>query len=428
MRYFAPVIIIFIAVFFISCGGGGGDPIIPTDDLVLAGKTALNAGDGTTAKTNFQAALAQSGNNPDANFGMAFVELMGSANDILLFLSAQNDPYFRNVGWFFVDPLMKNTGQYSELLDLSRLLSYTPDYDVEDISLEAVRLKIVEVLGKLEIIDGYLEKAISATNIDDSWQFTVLKDWNEPTAGQVQISHTDLIALSSVLKFALATGYLSVAYSPGQLTIHQNEWGELEILGFDLQTEEFTDTNQDSFVDLHEIATQAGISADFGVHAPNGSSHLNKSVNYFRNSITYFRDAVDGYLSTDAPLTHWAFDSDITEDYNEFKADWNSYTRAYVGDIINAFTDGATFGIRPGLLEDSPDLADDPGADFSIRLNLNDFIKNLPQDARNFPVRFVADGFGGLELPALVNDAFPDTTILGLFPDGLTQEQYDMMY
>lgn len=429
MKSITLVLICAFSFLLISCGGGGGTPVIPVDDYINAGKTAMMNGDGVSAKSNFNKVLEQAPDNPIANFCMAFVELMASANDLVAFLSVQNDPVFRNVGWFALNPLMKSTGKYSELFDLSRMLAWESDYTIEDISLEDVRLEIAAIIQSLEIIDGYLDKAIDSTHGDDSWEFVILKDWNEPSAGSIIIARGDIIALSAALNFAMGSMHFSVAYTPGPLTIHQNEYDEIELLGgFTTSPDEFIDTSLDGFIDLWEIAAQIDAPSGFGVHASNGQTHLDKTASCFRESFTRFRDAIDSYLNIDAPLNHWAFEEVLVDEYNEFHANWNSYYRDYVNDIINAFTNGATFAIRPGMLEDNPDLADDPGADFSIKLNFNAFIKHQPQDMRNFPIRFELDQYYMLELPDAVGDAFTDLTVLGLFPDGLTQEQYDMFF
>jgi hypothetical protein len=429
MKSITLALICALSVLLFSCGGGGGDPVIPVDDYVNAGKTAMLGGDGVTAKSNFQTVLEHAPDNPAANFGMAFVELMATANDMVAFLSVQNDPAFRNVGWFALNPLMKSTGKYSELLDLSRMLAWEDDYIIEDIPLEDVRLEIVAMIQSLEIIEAYLDIAIRSTRGDDSWEFTILKDWNDPSAGSITITRGDIMALSAALGFALGSMHLTVAYTPGPLTIHQNQYGEIELVGgFTTSPDEFIDTSLDGFIDLWEIAVQCDAPAGFGVHATDGQTHLNKTAFCIEGSLTRLRDAIDSYLSVDAPLNHWAFEEVLADEYNEFKENWFEYIRDYVEDMMHAFANGATFAIRPGLLEDNPDLADDPGADFSIKVNFNAFITHLPQDMRNFPIRLTSGLWDQLEMPVAVGDAFPDLTVLGLFPDGLTQAQYDMFF
>jgi len=236
-----------------------------------------------------------------------------------------------------------------------------------------------------------------------------------------------VILISSALDFVAGFMHLTVAYSPGPLGVHMNDDGTIEITGKSNGSGGvYEDTNLDGYIDLNEIAAQEGLPDGFGVLASGGSGHLSKTVEDWRSAITKFRDGMDSYLASNTPTDHWAFEDMTQEEYNDFKEDWSGYLKAYANDMIAVFTNGTTLSIRPGLLADKPDLADDPGADFTLKINFAAFFNNLPTDLRNFPIRFKIDMWGELFWADTVSEGFTDTTLLGLFPDGCPQDVYDI--
>jgi len=432
MRRICFVSILALSLLVISCGGGGGNPVVPVDDLIQAGKTALLAGDGNGARQNFSEALSKSSNNPDANFGMAFIELMSVANDLVKFLSTQNQDLYHNVSWFVFEPTLGFPFQQTDFAGVDRLVGGYGDDEIDDIIIddmtaEQLRLKVESLIARLETITGYFKNVID--NTDSSWSFTVPEDWNDPGAGAVDIIKADVLVFAGALNGLLGALHLSVAYSPGSLGIHQTEWGDIEITGITGESPEmYEDTNGDTFISLDEIANQEGLPAGFGVLAPGGATHLKNSVARFALGFTYARDAVDLYINNNVPLTHWTLNDMDPNEYNEFVVSWTSYGRAYATDMISAFTETTTLMFRPGLLAECPEADDVLGPNYTVRVNFSAFIKNLPNDLRNFPVRFEYNEWDELTLPNNVGLAFTDLTINGLFPDGLDQNLYGEMF
>ena len=69
MKSITLVLICAFLFLLISCGGGGGTPVIPVDDYINAGKTAMMNGDGVSAKSNFNKVLEQAPvKNNNVNF------------------------------------------------------------------------------------------------------------------------------------------------------------------------------------------------------------------------------------------------------------------------------------------------------------------------------------------------------------------------
>ena len=430
IRFLGFLSILMFVVLLTACGGGGPGPDVkPVDDIVQEGQNALLNGNGDAAKASFSEALGRDSNHPGANFGMAFIELMSVANDLVEFLSAQNDPLFRNVSWYFAAPAMDFPIAQDTFLDLDRVIGGIEDdyneIEIDDNTFEALRQKVISLLDPMETIGFYLDKTIAATNGNDAWTFTVPEDWNDPPAGFVNIWRGDVIALSAALNALQGGMHFAVAYSPGPLGFTTDEFGALEITGLNPKEGPPVDTNGDNYIDLGEIADHEGFPSGFGVFASDGSGHLGEAVVYWRVAFTRARDAVDSYIAVDAPLTHWAFEELTSDEYAEYKADWLAYGRAYANDLIEAFTNGKTFIVRSQLLEDYPELVDDPGIDFTIRINFAEFFTSLPADMRDFPIRLELTEWDELVLPALATDGFTDNTLLGLFPDGIPQKYYE---
>ncbi|MCX6645496.1 MAG: hypothetical protein NTY09_03935 [bacterium] len=421
-----------IAALFIasSCGGGGGDTVTPTDDFLRNGKNDLLAGNGDSAKSNFSHALAESPNNPDANFGMFVVELMSEANDLVDFLSVQNDPYFKNVTWFAFGPVVDSTIQQGGMMEMERVLGVsTDDIVVDDITLAEIQAHINTMLVHMDQMSNYLEVTVAQTASNPNWSFVILKDWNDPSAGTVTIIRGDVMALNAALNFLMGLMHFSVAYSPANLGIHQNEWGDYEITGADIgEPASYVDTNSNGYIDLGEIADQCGYPSGFGVKNADGASHLAILVSNWNEAFTYARDALDQYAAMADPLNHWVFEGTDPADFTEMKDDWLAYGSDYANDLISSFNQTTTLKFYPAHLADDPGVSGGLGDNFTVDVNFVNFFNNMPDNLRDFPVRFVDDGSGGIKLPASVNEAFTDTTVLGLFPNGLPQELFDELY
>jgi hypothetical protein len=425
------VVCLTIAVVIIatSCGGGGNKVVVPTDNYVQNGKNDLLAGDGDSAKSNFSQALAESPNNPDANFGMFVVELMSVANDLVDFLSVQNEPYFRNVSWFAYGPIFGSTVQQGGMMEMERVLGSTDDVIVDDITIAEIQAHINTMLGQMNQLSNYLEKTVEQTASNPNWSFVILKDWNDPLAGTITIIRGDVMALNAALNFLMGIMHLSVAYSPANLGVHQDEYGDIEVTGADInEPASYIDTNTNGYIDLGEIADQCGYPSGFGVKNPDGASHLAILVSCWNESFTYARDALDQYSALADPLNHWVFEDTDPTDFNDMKSDWLAYGRDYANDLVSAFNQTTTLSFYPAYLADHPEASGDLGDDFTVRVNFVNFFNNMPNDLRNFPMRFIDDGWGGIELPGDVNQAFSDVTVLGLFPDGLPQALFEELY
>lgn len=426
------IVLVLVALVSVSCGGGGGDVVNPpVNNYIQDGKTALLAGNGDSAKANFLQALAQEPNNPDANFGMFIVELMSMANDLVEFMSAQNDPYFRNVSWYAFGPVFDNTFEQGGMMEMERLLggSFDDDVIVDDLTLAEIQGHINSMLGVMNQLSYYLENVVQNTASNPDWSFTFLKDWNDPAAGTVTIIRGDVMALNSALNFIMGIMHLSVAYSPSNLAIHKDEWGDITITGANIEAPaSYVDTNLSGYIELGEIADQCGCPAGLGVMNPDGPSHMAILVSNWHESFVYARDALDQYTAMADPLNHWVFEGSDPDEYDNLKTDWLAYGRDYANDLIGTFTQTTALSFHPAHLADDPDISDGLGDSFTINVNFVNFFNNMPNDLRNFPVRFVDDGWGGLESPAIVSEAFTDVTVLGLFPGGLPQELYDKLY
>jgi len=442
------VVIGILAVSLVGCGGGGGGggPIIlpppgngnggdgngvDVDQLVEDSIDALQDGNGALAATGFEQALAADPNNADANFGVAFVELMREANSLVQFLSAQNDAVFRNVTMLAVQPLLSPVPEQQGMLNLNRFMSQDDNgVEVDDMSLEEIRLEVVRLVDALESIGSYMDRVIKYGG--DEWSFTVPEDWNDPDAGDITIWCRDVQVLAAALKFTIGILHFSAAYSGGSLGLAEDEWGYIEITGLTGEPVDPVDTNEDCFIDFAEIADAAALPADALVLAVDGREHLSAFVASWHRSFELLRDAINSYVAADALVGHWAFDM-TREDSDSFVEKWNSYGSDYLNDLIGTWTsNGATLRVRAGLLDENPNLEDNPGLDFEVEASFAAFFSNLPDDFRGFPVRFICveDEWGDIqyELPSQVNQAFTDDTLLGLFPDGLTQEQYDTIF
>jgi hypothetical protein len=421
-------VVLSVAILVISCGGGSNKEE-EAKTLVEAGNTALQDGDGSTAASKYQSALALNPSNAEANFGMAFVELMQMANDLVKFLSSDNEDIFRNVDVFMVSKVTSELSSIDNLAGINRLLNFEYDEDVvvQDLTAEQIRQEIVSLLGSLGTVDAYLVKTISATAGNETWKFTIPEDWNDPEAGTITIWRGDVLVLASGLDLLMAFMNLSIAYSPGPLGIHQNADGEMEITGLTGDpVDPPVDLNADTYIDLGEIADAQKLPDGFGVLATDGTARLNQALSLFRSAFTYGRDAVNSYIAADAIVGHWAFDEMTQADYDAFKTDWQTYGDDYAEDLIKAFSSsGVTLTIRPGVKEDDPDLVNELGEDFTVKVNFAAFIGNLPNDLRDFPIRYKLDAWDELYFPDDVSEALTDTTLLGLFPDGLTQDLYE---
>lgn len=399
---------------------------VDVDELVESGMEDLLAGDGSAAVASFEEVLATDPDNPEANFGMAYVDLMREANSIVSFLSAENEALFRNVASIPLTaiPLPEIHGE--SIMDLGNFLGTgkAASVAVDEMGYEELRQEIVKIIGVLDAIVANLDQA--ANNAPDNWAFSIPEDWDDPLAGSITIGKPDLQILVGTLEFLLGTMHFAVAYTAPSFGLANDEWGDIILTGIGAETD-LVDLNGDGFIDLGEIAIAGGIPEGNGVLAFDGRLHLNQTADYYHQAIQNVVDALDLYVAHNSLVGHWAFDLDQA-DADLFASDWNSHVRAYAQDFADAFVGPTTLVIRPELLEEFPELADDPGAEWSIRLDFGAFITNLPDDLRDFPLRIEIDEFGELWVPVEVGNAFPDTTLLGLFPDGLSQENYDKYF
>ncbi len=419
-----------------SCGGGGGRPSPSpsppppnnVDELIQEGKSSLISGDGSSAWNSFQQAINLAPTNPDANVGLAFIDLMRIGNDIVTFLSEANELIFRNVSYLPVSAVVDTALSNETLFNFGRFVAQSDNNDlkIEEKTYQEIREKIIFIVNSLNSILNRLDKALTSTSSLPGWRFSIPKDWNDPSAGTISISRGDLLLFSASLEFILGFLNFSIAYVPGEIGIRKNEFGDVEITGLGEPTE-VEDINEDGYIDLNEIISASGFPNGFGMLADDGATRLEDMVRAWRNAFNDVKEGFDSYIQGNELVGHWAFDM-TGEDFNDFVNDWDSYIKAYLEDLIQAFENGATLSVRPEVLSDFPELEDDPGTDFSLSVNFAEFFTNLPSDLRNFPIRFIMDVDGSLRLPVNVEDAFPDTEVLGLFPGGLSQENFEKLF
>jgi len=259
----------------------------------------------------------------------------------------------------------------------------------------------------------------------------VPEDWNYPSVGPIRITKPDVLTLSALLDAAVGILHFSIAYSGDSLGITQSpETGDIEVTGIDGEFIYPEDLNEDGLIDMQEAFAGQPLPEGVAVLNSDGRMRLTSFTTYMHRALSKAVDATELYIEQDSLVGHWAYDMSPDE-FDEFQQDWDSYGRDYAADLVALWLTGTTLTVRPQLLEAYPDLADYPGADFTLEMNFAAFFANFPTDLRDFPIRFGYDAWeGGADyyLPASVNDAFSDLTVLGLFPDGLTQEQYEVIF
>lgn len=426
-----------IAVLIVSCGGGGGGTVNPpgpdVSALVTEGKADLAACNATLARQHFTDAVEAAPTNVDANWGLGMIELMRQANTTAVALAASNQPPFRNASMFVVAsvPLPPIAGR--EFNAATRLCSFTdttfPALDMDEQTGAELYQLIVSAIGGLERALGYFDTALAGA--DSSFTFDIPSDWNDAAAGTITISRADALTITAAVKYVDGLLNLAAAYDFSQWDLVKDEWGYFSFAG-PANYSEPIDGNGDSLYTLSEMATASGWPAAAGLKRADGNARLAMLVKQWREAFSYIVQAGDLYTASDELVGHWAFDL-TQEDVDTFTSDWTSYLRGYTEKCAQAFTNGTVLTIVPALETDQPDFAASFPDGFSMPLNLNAFFTHMPDDLRDMPLRYELewyDDYSGkstFRLPALVTDAFTDPTMLGAFPGGLSQVNYDFL-
>ncbi|GEM_PF-1973639 len=401
------------------------------EQLLADAQEALLLGDGITARAKYEQVQQLAPDNPTAGFGLAFIAIMHEANDVVDFLSEYNDPLFRNVALVPVENLLApvTRGRLWDSLSRVTLPRSASEIQLRDLTYAEIRAEIIAVIDVLTEITDQLDLALES--MPDDWSLEVPEDWNSPLAGTITFTKPDALTLSALLDAAVGVLHFSIAYSGGSLGISETtDLRYIEITGLDGEFVDPHDLNEDGLIDMQEIFGGPPLPASAGVLNSDGRMRLTSFTTYTHRALTKAVDATELYLDQRALIEHWAYSMSPGE-LDEFEQDWDAYGRDYAADLLALWSTGTTLTVRPAALAAWPDLADDPGEDFSIAVNCAEFFAGLPADLRDFPIRFGYEGSGGeldCFLPEAVDDAFSDPTVLGLFPDGLTQEQYEIIF
>ena len=410
-----------------ACKGPGAPPAGPTaDELAALGLAALLVGDGATAETQFNAAAAKNATHRQANFGLGLVDLFDVANDVLVTLAATNDAPFRNVTSLGLGPVPVPAVGGEPLAPAFRggsvLDTDFGDVQVDSMTGQELRQLLLSALGGLDSAITRMDTALDGA--DDTFTFTLPRDWNNAQSGTITLSRADMRALLAGLELAAAQLHLIAAFDMTALGLANNA-GELSWTGFG-PTADPVDANTDGFIDVGEQAVAGGFPTGLGVRASDGQLHLTRFADYMHGAANDLIDAGDRYASSTELDNHWGFELDAGE-IADFKSDWTASSRDGLLIFAETFGSGGTTLTQARLAQLDADLGNQVPPGFSLRVSLRGFFTGLPADLRAVPVRFV-DDFGQLSLPLDVDEAFTDNTLLGMFPDGLSQEDYELLF
>jgi hypothetical protein len=394
--------------------------------------TDLTSGNAAPAQEHFSQAVQAAPNHPDANWGLGIIELMRQANTTALALAASNQLPFRNTSMLPLSsaPLPPVAGhQFNDATRLCSLIDTGfPETDVDELTGSEIHQTLTDAITGLEHAIAHFDTALA--NAGSGFSFDILRDWNDAAAGTISISHADALAITAALKYIDGLLNFAAAYDFSQFSLQKDEFGDFQLVGAGAGTDP-VDANDDTYYDLREIATANGWPAAAGLKRPDGAARLAMLVQQWREAFNYLLEAGDMYAAGNELVGHWAFD--LTQaDADNFRADWNSYIRSYTQQFADAMGSGTVLTLSAALLADQPGFELDYPTNFSLPINLNAFFTHLPADLRDVPVHMelTEDPWLGTTyaLPQLVAQGFTDTTMLGAFPGGLSQANYEWFF